>query len=797
MQVVAAAAMEAPAGGDADDAQGRAGRALPRDRRRPTRRTTCAASTTATATIDGVAPDSTTETYAALRLEIDNWRWSGVPFFIRTGKRLPVDADRAAARLQARRRGSASAARGTRPEPNQLVVKLDPSTGVRLDRRRPPRRRGRTPAPIDARHGVRRGGRRGRRPRTRCCCTPRWSGDSTRFTRQDGVEETWRIMQPLLDAPPPVHAVRAGHLGPEGGRRAGRRARPLARAVDRVVTHGAVRRTEPAAAERRRAVAVPADRRLRVPLRTATPARSSRPTARSTGCACPRFDSPSVFGSLLDREAGVFRFGPFGINHPRPRAATSRARTSLVTTWKTPTGWVVVRDALTMGPREREDTVTPHTRPPADDDADHMLVRTVECIDGPVEVELVCEPVFDYGRDAGASGRSSTATGTPPTRPAPGTTIRLRTDLALGIEGEPRPRRATCCDAGRAALLRALLGGGARGAAGRRRGRRADRRDDALLARLARRGARIPDHRWRDPIQRSALAIKGLTYMPTGATVAALTTSLPETPGGERNWDYRYTWMRDTTFTLQALHCAQPRLGGRRVHAVRRRPRAERGRRAADHVRDRRRARPDRVDARRPVRLRGRQPGADRQRRLRPAPERRLRRRARLDPAPHAHAASGCRGGCGRSSQAQAECATKVWREPDQGIWEARGEPQHYVSSKLMCWVALDRARASWPRSAATRSWPPSGRAIADEIRADILEHGVDERGVLRQHYDTDALDASTLLAAIFGFLPGDDERLRATRAGDRRRADRERLRPALPHRRDRRRPLAARRARS
>jgi GH15 family glucan-1,4-alpha-glucosidase len=112
--------------------------------------------------------------------------------------------------------------------------------------------------------------------------------------------------------------------------------------------------------------------------------------------------------------------------------------------------------------------------------------------------------------------------------------------------------------------------------------------------------------------------------------------------------------------------------------------------------------------------------------------------------------------------EAQAKCAIEVWRQPDQGIWEARGKPQHYVSSKLMGWVALDRAaklaairgddklRAEWAE-------------VADEIKADILAHGVSERGVLRQHYDTDALDASTLLAAIFGFLPGSDERLQAT----------------------------------
>jgi alpha,alpha-trehalase len=112
--------------------------------------------------------------------------------------------------------------------------------------------------------------------------------------------------------------------------------------------------------------------------------------------------------------------------------------------------------------------------------------------------------------------------------------------------------------------------------------------------------------------------------------------------------------------------------------------------------------------------------------------------------------------------ESQAECATAVWREPDQGIWEARGDPQHYVSSKLMCWVALDRA-AKLAEIRGDRDLQSKWAAVAEEIRADILEHGVDDRGVLRQHYATDALDASTLLAAIFGFLPADDPRLRAS----------------------------------
>lgn len=112
--------------------------------------------------------------------------------------------------------------------------------------------------------------------------------------------------------------------------------------------------------------------------------------------------------------------------------------------------------------------------------------------------------------------------------------------------------------------------------------------------------------------------------------------------------------------------------------------------------------------------------------------------------------------------QAQARCAIESWREPDQGIWEARGKPQHYVSSKLLSWVALDRA-AQLATIRDDADLEQTWSAVAEEIRADILEHGVSERGVLRQHYDTDALDASTLLAAIFGFLPGTDERLKNT----------------------------------
>jgi GH15 family glucan-1,4-alpha-glucosidase len=467
----------------------------------------------------------------------------------------------------------------------------------------------------------------------------------------------------------------------------------------------------------------------------------------------PCFDAPSIFGSLLDREAGFFRFAPFRFSHPTARAYVPGTNV-FETTWKTPSGWAVVREALTLGRRDHEDTVTPHTRPPADDDADHMLVRTVECLDGNVEIELVCEPVFDYGRVDAAWTKveglehAADASGA-------GVTFRLVSDLAIDVQGDS-VRARHVLQAGETAYCALSW---AEELAAPQTYDEATARLDATTSFWRRwlSNARIPDHPLRDPVQRSALTIKGLTYMPTGATVAALTTSLPETPGGERNWDYRYTWIRDTTFTLQALHFLnldweasefmefvtdlEPTEDGslQIMYGI-------------DGRRDLKESTRDDLtgySGARPVRIGN---GAFDQRQndvfgavldsilLQARHSERLPRR--LWPI----------------VQSQAECAKQVWRNPDQGIWEARGKPQHYVSSKLMCWVALDRAS----KLAEIRGDPAlrdEWQAIADEIHADVLEHGARD-GVLRQHYETDALDASTLLAAIFGFLPREDETL-------------------------------------
>ena len=472
----------------------------------------------------------------------------------------------------------------------------------------------------------------------------------------------------------------------------------------------------------------------------------------------PRFDSPSVFGALLDRRAGAFRVGPYGIVVPLSVRYVPGTMI-LETTWMTPSGWVVVRDALTIGPWHNEHAdETSHTRPPTDQDADHMLVRVLECTQGRVEVEAVCEPMFDYGRtpaswELKADNWSAVEATDGETR------LRLVSDLRIGIEGNRTRARHTMMEGER----RFVALGWTHGLEGPKD------MQDARVRMIATShywrewlaGGRFPDHRWRTHLQRSALTLKGLTYAPTGATVAAATTSLPETPGGERNWDYRYCWMRDASFTLWALHAlgfdweaddfmqfvADLERGATGALQIMYGLGGERDlqERVLKHLTGYEQSVPVRTGN-----------GAFKQRQNDVFG-------AVLDSV-YLHTKMG-----GHIPQRlwsvledQVRCALAVWKKPDQGIWEARGKPKHYVSSKLMCWVAADRG-ARLAENEGENEQAEEWQAAADQIRADILEHGVSPRGVFRQHYETDALDASTLLIPLVRFLPATDERVRAT----------------------------------
>lgn len=473
----------------------------------------------------------------------------------------------------------------------------------------------------------------------------------------------------------------------------------------------------------------------------------------------PRMDSPSVFGALLDPHAGRFRIGP--AEHRVPSARRYVPGTMIVeTSWGSPTGWLVVRDVLLIGPWHHTDgeLSKSHRRAPTDYDSDHVLLRTVRCVDGEVQLVMECEPKFDYGRHGAnwsytdSGYHQARATGDPN-----GLELLVTTDLRLGLEG------------GKATARTLLKEGERRFVAlswtdheppldideAQRRLTWTAHHWQRWLAR-----GRFPDHPWRADLERSALTLKGLTFAPTGALIAAPTTSLPETPGGDRNWDYRYTWMRDSAFMLWALYI----LGfdweandffwfiadlAERDHDLQimygvdgKRDLTES---TLDHL--------EGYEGARPVRIGN---GAYSQQQhdvwgaVLGSISIHARHRNRLDDR------------IWPIVQRQVEAALTHWREPDRGIWEVRGESRQFVSSKVMCWVALDRgAKLAGLRGSVdeARRW----QAEADAIHADVCTNGVDERGVFVQHYDTEALDASALLIALAGFLPPDDARVRAT----------------------------------
>src|SRR5450755_1701114 len=266
----------------------------------------------------------------------------------------------------------------------------------------------------------------------------------------------------------------------------------------------------------------------------------------------PRMDCPSIFGALLDRDAGWFRFGPEDMMVPADRRYLPGTMV-LETSWDCGAGWIVVRDCLVMGPwrHEHRDRST-HRRPPTDYDAEHMLLRTVRCVNGSVQLSMDCEPAFDYGRQRGRWEHTGQGYHQAVIAPEGGDlTLTLTSDIRLGLEG-PSARARTRLKEGETRFC--ALSWGSR--------QPPTAYEDAASRQLWTAhhwqhwlaGGWFPDHRWRSYLTRSALTLKGLTFAPTGAIAAAATTSLPETPRGERNWDYRYSWIRDATFALWGLY---------------------------------------------------------------------------------------------------------------------------------------------------------------------------------------------------------------------------------------------------
>ncbi|HWG61860.1 MAG TPA: glycoside hydrolase family 15 protein [Streptosporangiaceae bacterium] len=474
----------------------------------------------------------------------------------------------------------------------------------------------------------------------------------------------------------------------------------------------------------------------------------------------PRIDSPSVFGAMLDRSAGGFRLGPEGVTVPAARRYLPGTMV-LETSWSTPTGWLVVRDALLIGPWHHDTELShTHRRTPTDYDADHVLLRTIRCVTGEVQVTFNCEPVFDYGRYGGIWSYTDRGYGQGICRAAGadvGIWLTLTTDMRLGFEGGGATARTRMREGER--HFCALSWTGHESPSNyEEASRRLVWTSHHWQHWLAR--GRFPDHPWSRYLTRSALTLKGLTFAPTGAVVAAATTSLPEVPGGERNWDYRYCWLRDSAFTLWSLYAlgfdweaddffwfvadlAQRDEELQVVYGVD----GERDltERVLEHLSGYENARPVRV---------GNDAYEQRQHDIwgtvLQAIHIRLGSWSRLDDRMWAVV------------RRQVECALKYWREPDLGIWEIRGTPKHFTFSKIMCWSAVQRgAQAALTRGAAelAKSW----QEAADEIREDVLAHGVDERGVFTQHYETKALDASLLLLPMTGFLPREDPRVRAT----------------------------------
>jgi GH15 family glucan-1,4-alpha-glucosidase len=466
----------------------------------------------------------------------------------------------------------------------------------------------------------------------------------------------------------------------------------------------------------------------------------------------PRFDTPSVFARILDPDGGYFAIHPAGA-FQASRAYIDQTM-ALETTFRADAGTAVLTDAMAMGRNDRGHQLGAGSP--------GILMRRLECTQGEVDVDVTYAPRPEYGLIypvleavtggiTARGGASRLLLSAPPGFQLAGATATARLHLLAGQgvsfalqHGQLSEPPLAAWDADEiAARLQDTLEGW--------------RSWSALHQ--AYQGP------WRDLVLHSGRVLQALTFQPTGAIVAAPTTSLPETIGGERNWDYRYTWVRDASLTMDALWVAACPHEAGKFFGFLADAAASQLRRGTDlqimfgvggehdlserelpHLAGWRDSRPVRVGN-----------GAWEQRQLDVYGE--------LLGA--AHRLAGQLGKPDSVTQqflaAAADTAASRWTEKDQGIWEIRGEPRDFLYSKLMCWVALDRAIALAPQLGAedrTGEWA----GTRDQIRAAILEHGWNEQaGAFTQAFGSADLDASSLMLAITGFLPGDDPRMKAT----------------------------------
>jgi GH15 family glucan-1,4-alpha-glucosidase len=460
----------------------------------------------------------------------------------------------------------------------------------------------------------------------------------------------------------------------------------------------------------------------------------------------PRFDAPSVFGRILDDDAGHFRIAPAS-DGVAQRQVYWPDTNVLITRFVSDEGLAEVIDYMPVGL-------------PDDHPAAGSLVRRVEMVRGRMSLRMECRPSFDYAR----AQHEVHATLSGATFQSPTHSLGLAATIPFEIDGsgvattftlDPGDRVAFALDDPGSALMRpdafSLE-------------REASLLDTTLddwhrwLSQCTYEG------RWREEVYRSALALKLLTYEPTGAIVAAPTTSLPESIGGVRNWDYRYTWIRDAAFTVYALlrigftdeaaafidwlearcqDCSDAE-GLHIMYDVD--GNACMPETTLDHLSGHRDSAPVRIG----------NAAAD-QFQLDIYGE--LMDAVYLANKYHAPISYDF----WTTLRGLLNYVCDHWDDPDDGIWEVRSGREHFVYSKLMCWVALDRGL----RLANKRSFPADRERwidTRDAIYHNVMEHGwSDERQAFVQHYDSEALDASALIMPLVFFMAPNDPRMRST----------------------------------